>query len=125
MGRVEEHHPALLYVGHWYSNGNRDHSGGGAAMATDAGARVTIGFNGSGIAWNAYRDEWSGVARVYLDGDEMATVDNYRSPATSGVPYSTGGLAPGVHTLTIEVTGTRHPSAKGAWIWLDSFEITP
>jgi hypothetical protein len=124
-GRVEESHAALLYQGHWYSNLNPGHSGGSATMATDAGARVTIGFNGTGIAWHAYRDEWSGVARVYVDDVEKATVDNYRAPAARGVPYRIDGLAPGTHTLTIEVTGTHNESAKGSWIWLDAFDVTP
>jgi hypothetical protein len=123
-GRVEEDDPALLYTGHWYSNINRDHSGGRATMAMDAGTRVTIGFNGTGIAWNAYRDEWSGVARVYLDDEEKATVDTYLSPAGRGVPYSVSGLALGTHSLTIEVTGTRNESSKGSWVWLDSFDVT-
>ena len=124
-GRVEENHPALAYYGRWYSNQGSAHSGGAAAMATDAGARVQIAFNGTGIAWNAYQDEWSGVARVYLDDSEKATVDNYHSPTVRSVPYSVAGLPAGPHVLTIEVTGTRNSSAKGGWVWLDSFDVTP
>jgi hypothetical protein len=123
-GRIEEDDPALLYTGHWYPNINPAHSGGRAVMATDAGARVTIRFNGTGIAWNAYRDEWSGVARAYLDGEEKATIDTYLSPSGRGVPYSVNGLEFRTHTLTIEVTGTHNESAKASWIWLDSFDVT-
>ena len=124
-GRVEETHPALVYFGRWYSNANAAHSAGGAVMATDAGAGVMIGFSGTGIAWNSYRDEWSGVARVFVDDVEKATVDNYQSPTARGVPYSISGLPPGPHTLRIEVTGSHNLSAKGAWIWVDSFDVTP
>ena len=124
-GRVEENNPALVYFGRWHTNVNPAHSGGSAVMATDAGAGVSIRFNGTGIAWNGYRDEWSGLARVLLDGVEKAMVDNYRSPTTRGVPYSVSSLPPGPHTLTIEVTGTRNASAKGGWVWLDSFDVTP
>ena len=124
-GRVEENNPALVYFGRWYTNQNGAHSGGGAVMATDAGAGVSIGFIGTGIAWNGYRDEWSGLARVLIDGAEKATVDNYRSPVARGVPYNVSGLPAGPHTLTIEVMGTRNASAKGGWVWLDSFDITP
>jgi hypothetical protein len=124
-GRVEENHPALVYFGRWYSNRNPGHSDGGAVMATDPGAGVVIGFNGTGITWNSYRDEWAGVARVFLDDVEKATVDNYQSPSARGVPYSVSGLPAGPHTLRIEVTGTHNLSAKGAWIWLDSFDVSP
>ena len=124
-GRVEENNPALAYFGRWHTNVSPSHSGGRAGMAVDAGAGVSIRFVGTGIAWNGYRDEWSGLARVLIDGAERATVDNYRSPVARGVPYSVSNLPAGPHTLTIEVMGTRNSSAKGGWIWLDSFDITP
>jgi alpha-amylase len=123
-GRVEENDPALLYTGRWYSNAGPDHSGGGAVLATDAGARATVAFNGTGVSWVAFRDEWSGVARVYIDGELKGHVDNYLSPSRERVVvYSIDGLPSGTHTMTIEATGTRNESSKGSWIWLDSFDI--
>jgi hypothetical protein len=122
-GRVEENNPALVYSGRWYGNDNPAHSGGHASLATDAGARVSIPFNGTGISWLAYRDEWSGVARVYLDGQEKTTIDNYLSPSQARVAYSVNGLPSGGHTLTIEVTGIHDQSSKGSWIWLDAFDV--
>lgn len=50
-GRVEENHPALLFSGRWYSHLNAAHSGGGAVQAMDAGSRMSLSFNGTGIAW--------------------------------------------------------------------------
>jgi hypothetical protein len=124
-GRVEENNPALVYIGKWFSNSSPALSGGAAALATDTGSRVTINFNGTGVSWVAYRDEWSGIARVYLDGQEKTTIDNYLSPSQARVvPYTIGGLAPGIHSLTIEATGTRNASSKGSWIWLDAFDVT-
>jgi alpha-amylase len=125
-GRIEENNPALSFVGRWYSNVSAAHSGGNCALATDAGSRVTINFNGTGISWVAYKDEWSGIARVYLDGALKTTIDTYQSPSQARtVPYSVGGLAPGTHTLTIEATGTRNSSSKGSWVWVDGFDVTP
>lgn len=125
-GRVEENHPALVFTGRWYSNANPAHSGGSAVLATDAGSRATINFNGTGVSWMAYRDEWSGVARVYVDGELKTTIDAYLSPSqTRAVPYTIKGLPSGTHALTIEVTGTRNASSKGSWVWLDSFDVVP
>jgi hypothetical protein len=125
-GRVEENHPALLFTGRWYSNENPLLSGGRAVLATDAGSSVSIGFNGSGVSWISYRDEWSGVARVFVDGELKTTIDNFRSPSKAlAVPYTIAGLQPGAHTLTIEVTGSHNESSKGAWIWVDGFEVLP
>jgi hypothetical protein len=125
-GRIEENNPALLYTGRWYSNGSPVHSSGSAVLAMDAGSRVNVAFNGTGISWLAYRDEWSGVARVYVDGVEKTTVDNYQSPAAARVtPFILTGLSAGAHTFTIEATGTRSANAKGAWVWVDGFDVIP
>jgi hypothetical protein len=123
-GRIEQNNPALIYNGTWFLNTNPVQSGGSAVLAVDAGSRVTISFNGASIIWLAYRDEWSGMARVFLDGVLKTTVDTYLAPgqAQSAV-YSASGLGPGAHTLTIELTGTHNPNSGGSWIWVDAFEV--
>jgi alpha-amylase len=124
VGRIEDNNPALTYSGNWYLIANAALSGGSAALSVDAGSQVTIQFNGTGISWIAYRDEWSGVARVYLDGALQTTIDTYLSPwAANTTPYKTDGLPPGNHTLTIEATGTRNESSHGAWVWIDAFDV--
>lgn len=112
------------YSGRWFSNASPAHSGGAVALTMDAGARVTVSFEGTGIRWIGYRDEWSGVARIYVDGELRSTVDAYLAPShAQATIYALGDLPPGPHTLAIEATGTRNESAKGSWIWLDSFDI--
>ena len=123
-GRVEETNPALILTGRWYANNNPAHSGGTSALATDAGSRVTVNFTGTGISWIAYRDEWSGIGRVYLDGEMKTSIDTYLAPSQArAVLYNVGGLAPGTHTLVIEATGTRNASSKGSWVWVDAFDV--
>lgn len=122
-GRIEQNNPALVFTGSWFSHNSPAHSGGSAVLATDVGSRATIHFNGTGISWVAHRDEWSGIARVYLDGEPKAEIDNYLSPQLHTVVYNIGGLPFGKHTLTIEVTGIRAASSRGSWIWLDAFDV--
>jgi len=123
-GRVEDSDAALEFSGRWYSRASSAYSGGTAVLATDAGFRITLNFKGTGVSWIGYRDEWSGMARVYVDGAAKTTVDNYQSPSVArAVVYSIDGLSPGPHTVTIEVTGTRNSSAKGAWVWVDAFDV--
>jgi hypothetical protein len=63
---------------------------------------------------------------VYVDGEAKTTVDSYQSPPVARtVLYIIGGLSQGAHSLTIEVTGTRNSSAKGAWVWVDAFDVLP
>ena len=71
----------------------------------------------------AHKDEWSWIARVYLDGELRTEIDNYLTPQGHSVAYSIGGLSSGRHTLTIEVTGIHNASSRGSWIWIDAFEI--
>jgi hypothetical protein len=125
-GRVEQNNPAMTYTGHWFANNSGALSGGSAALAMDAGSRASVSFTGSGVSWITYEDQWSGVARVYVDGELKTTIDNFASPARAGVSaYSIGGLAPGTHTITIEATGSRNASAQGSWVWVDAFDVTP
>jgi hypothetical protein len=125
-GRIEQNNPAMTYTGRWYANNRAALSGGAAALATDAGSRATLNFTGSGVSWIAYQDQWSGVARVYVDGELKTTIDTFASPARTGVAaYSITGLAPGTHTIAIEATGTRNGSAQGSWVWVDAFDVVP
>jgi hypothetical protein len=123
-GRIEENNPALVYSGTWFSNASTVQSGGRAALSMDKGSKVTVSFDGTGISWIGYRDEWSGVANVYLDGVEKMQIDLYLSPARAQTTiYAITNLTPGAHTLTIEATGAQSESSKGAWTWVDAFDI--
>jgi hypothetical protein len=125
-GRIEQNNPAMTYLGHWYANNSSALSAGAAALATDAGSRASPSFTGSGVSWIPYQDQWSGVARVYVDGELKTTIDNYASPARTGISaYSIGGLGSGTHTITIEATGSRNSSAQGSWVWVDAFDVVP
>jgi hypothetical protein len=123
--RVEQDASSVAYTGYWSSHASAVHSGGSAKLTMEAGSRVTFTFNGTGASWIAYRDEWSGIAKVYVDGAFIKEVDTYVTPhAAQASMYSVSGLAPGSHTLTIEVTGRKNPSSGGAWIWVDAFTST-
>jgi hypothetical protein len=125
-GRVEDSSPSLEYSGRWYPKANPLFSGGSAVLAMDPGFRITLNFTGTGVFCIGYRDEWSGLANIYVDGVAKTTIDAYRTPAESrAVFYSITGLPPGPHSITVEVTGTRNASAKGAWIWIDAFDVVP
>ena len=135
-GVTEQNSPTLIYTGTWFSNTNTTpsggnsrlltHSGGSSALAMDANASVTISFNGTAIAWVGYRDEWSGLARVYLDGRFLQPVDTYKTPGTERqIIFGIEGLAPGTHSLTIQAAGAKRPESKGTWIWVDAFYVAP
>ena len=77
-------------------------------------ARAILTFTGTGISWIGYRDEWSGIARVFMDGVLVAEVDTYATPYESqAIIHTVSGLSDGTHTLVIEVTGNRNPASGG------------
>ena len=100
-------------------------SGGTAALAVDPNSSVTVTFNGTGITWIGYQDQWSGIANVYVDGSQQSpSVDTYAvfQIAQSSV-YSIGGLSSGAHTLMIVVTGKHDAASAGSWVWVDAFNV--
>ena len=125
VGRIEQNNPAIIYTGNWYLISNPVMSGGSAVLAMDPNSSATVTFNGTGIVWIGYQDQWSGLAQVYVDGAlKSPPVDTYTaSDLSQSHLYSITGLQPGSHTLRIVVTGTRDTVSAGSWIWVDGFNI--
>src|SRR5688572_7368214 len=124
-GMVQQTDIAVNYSGHWFQNAGGQYSGGSVNLAVDAGARVDVTFNGTGITWMGYRDEWSGFAQVFVDGAIQSTVDTYLTPSKTQTPtYGVTGLAPGTHVLSIVATGTHNQASGGSWVWVDGFEVS-
>ena len=122
--RIEQDSPAVSAAGPWSPNQQSAHSGGSAALAMDAGAMVTVTFSGTGVSWLGYRDEWSGIANVYLDGVFKGSVDTYTPGSEAQATlYSVASLANATHTLAIQATGTRNPASAGSWVWVDAFDV--
>ena len=124
-GHIEQNNPAVSYTGNWYLNTNPIMSGGTAALAMDPNSSATVAFNGTGITWIGYQDQWSGIANIYLDGKlQSPPLDTYAaSQRVQSSVYSISGLSLGAHTLMIVVTGTHNPASAGSWIWVDAFNV--
>jgi hypothetical protein len=122
--RVEQDGAGVTYTGTWFPNSGTFNSGGSATMSVDAGSTATIAFNGTGVTWIGYQDQWSGIAQVSVDGTLTATIDTYASAEKAQSPiYTATGLPSGPHTLTITVTGQKSASSSNAWVWVDAFDV--
>jgi hypothetical protein len=130
--RVQDTSAAITYTGGWVpGNTARPWSGGTAALANSGPAadgtptRATLGFNGTAVSWIGFKGPQTGIARVYLDGTLVATVDTYAATeALEAVLHTSNGLAGGPHTLAIESTGTRNPSSSDILVIVDAFDVT-
>jgi hypothetical protein len=116
----------VKYSGEWITNALAVHSGGTAVLSMDRNASVTLTFTGTAVKWIGYRDEWAGIAKVYLDGVlATSSLNTYLTPwkAQTAI-YSKTGLASKTHTLKIVPTGRKVSASGGAWIWVDGFDVT-
>jgi hypothetical protein len=123
--RYEWNNPAVHYTGTWYPKSYSWASGGSIVMAMDADSQAKFTFTGTGVKWIGYRDQWSGIAQVYLDGVLKATIDTYSATAqTQATVYTVSGLSNAAHSLTIVVTGQCDSSSSGDWVWVNAFDVT-
>jgi uncharacterized protein (TIGR03437 family) len=124
-GLAQQTNVSANYNGQWFTTKGAMYSGGSINSAVDAGAGVTFTFNGTGVSWLGYRDQWSGIAQVYIDGALQATVDTYLNPSQAQTTtWSVSGLLPGNHVLDIVGTGTADAASGGAWIWVNGFQVS-
>ena len=123
--RVEQNNSAVSYTGSWYANSGSFNSGGSAVLALDKGSRATFTFTGTDAKWIGYKDAWSGIANVYVDGALKTQIDTYSATDQAQVVlYTISGLSSGTHTLAIEVSGTKNPASQSYWIWADAFDYS-
>src|SRR4051812_30159676 len=120
---IEQDDPAITYSGNWWTNDGSQNSGGHAKLTNTRGSRASISFNGTGIQWIGVADAFAGLPTVHLDGAK--TIVNSHSPVShyQNVMYSATNLAPGVHTLSIEITHERAVGTDGSWVWIDGFNV--
>jgi hypothetical protein len=134
ISRLQETDPAVVFTGTgWLQGDTSDQwSGGTTAGSLTAGDQATLTFTGTGVRWLGQRGPQNGgIARVSIDGVFVTQVDTYGVPdpaqhSTSTVEaelFKATGLADGSHTLTIEVTGQKDPSAATAAITVDAFDV--
>jgi hypothetical protein len=121
--RLDDNDPSVQFSGDWAVNSNPNDTAGSAHLTLLNS--VTFTFSGTGARWVGLKDQWSGIANVYVDGVPKGSVDTY-SPTTTyqAVQYTITGLTPGTHTLKIQATGQRDGQAQSAWIWVDGFDFT-
>jgi hypothetical protein len=128
-GRFEESDAAVsLSASHWTpTNPSFAWSGGTAMQSTAVGARATFTFTGTSVRWIGARNEDSGIALVSVDGGPGKRVDLFARPNEIRTPIITlDGLAPGRHTLTIQVTGEKSEDAHSsspAVVVVDAFDV--
>jgi hypothetical protein len=123
--KAEEDNPGITYTGTWNTYTSPSCSGGAMKYSGQEGAKAEFSFTGTGIKWIVTKATMMGKAKVYLDGGYMGLVDLYSSSPAFQVVLQKPGLAPGNHTLRLEVSGQKNLRATGYYINIDAFEVIP
>ena len=128
IGRVPDSDGAIAYSAGWAGAGASSLWSGGNAKETRAvGEQASFTFTGTAVRWIGERGFNTGLARVSIDGQFVALVDT-RTPFQEEYQeavFRAVNLAPGTHTLTIEVVG-RNNEAAGSLVErvvIDAFDV--
>jgi hypothetical protein len=113
----------ISYTGTWTTVSTGSAYGGYVRRASAAEAAATFTFKGENVAWVATKRPSSGKARITLDGGTPVTIDLYASlPLVRQLVFSRS-VSPGLHTLTIEVLGTKRAASSGTVVEIDAFTL--
>ena len=120
----QENDPAVSVEGMWAIESYQGASGGSIRVAGVPGEKLNFAFTGRQVKLLA-ANYWScGSARIYIDGELMATVNMYSfDPVFQSIDVSVPGLKYGKHMLTIEVVGSGNPEATFNFVNVDAFEV--
>ncbi|PYR28976.1 MAG: hypothetical protein DMF98_01355 [Acidobacteria bacterium] len=124
--RHQDTDPAIAYGPNWIQD-NRDkaYSEGASAESHTVGAQATITFTGTGIRWIGARGPQCGMARIFLDGAFVEDFDTYfETEGPQHTDFFRSALAPGTHTLSIQVIG-KNTLSSDFWILIDAFDVIP
>jgi SpoIID/LytB domain protein len=121
--RIEQSDTNFSFGGPWTVSSNALFSGGSHKTVNSPGS-VIVAFTGTYLAWIGKTAPYYGKARVTLDGGTPTMVDLYSpTDAYKRNVYTTGFLASGPHTVTIEWTGTKNGASSNYQLGVDAFDI--
>jgi hypothetical protein len=99
---------------------------GTAHWSNTTGGTATYTFTGSGVTVWGVKDVDQGIAAFSVDGGPVTYADDYATTRTPQAPlWSSSGLAPGTHTVTISTTGTKNSSSSHITVAIDYATVTP
>lgn len=100
--------------GEWQSFGE-------SFAARKKGAAFEYDFEGEGIKWFGHFYDDAGQSRVLIDGKEVAIVDQYGPVRDQPFAWEYKGLAPGRHTIRLEVSGDKALASRDTWSNVSGF----
>jgi photosystem II stability/assembly factor-like uncharacterized protein len=121
--RYENHRDVVRYKGDWKRFRGEKFSATQLTYTNSANAAVSLRFFGTGVSVIGPTSKDHGKARVYIDGDFRAEVDQFSQTTISLMEiYSIKNLPRGPHEIRVE---TLNKTATAARVAIDAFDIAP
>ena len=124
LGLVIDQQGAAKLRRTWSKETGSDLAGGSSHGTRIRGASATYTFDGRSVRWIGTTDVDRGLARVYLDGRLVATVDTYSATRQTCQVLFAATVKPGRHTLRIVVLGANNNRSTGDRVDVDAFVVT-
>jgi hypothetical protein len=116
---VQDNSSALTYSGSWIIATHSAYMDGRVRSTDASGAKVSLSFTGTAIAWTGPVGPTRGTAGVYIDGTLAATVSTWSSSfSASRVLFTKTWSTAGTHRISIITSGTAGPTVA-----LDAFLV--
>jgi photosystem II stability/assembly factor-like uncharacterized protein len=124
--RYEDNREPIRYEGDWIVSRGDEFSASTVTHSEKAGSRARLTFVGKGVTWLGGSGKDQGIARVMIDGEHVADVDQFSEERrVMTAVYSIAGLSLGPHTVSVEVSGSRNPRSTGGRIEIDALDVFP
>ena len=122
-GVYENTDAGISYSGSWTTSASASDSKASSAQLAGTGF-AQLSFKETSFSWMARTGDHLGIANVWIDGKQVATVDLYTPKnAFKKVVYVSPTLSFGVHTVRIERSGNKNAASSGRTINLDKLYV--
>ncbi|SEQ36121.1 NosD domain-containing protein [Microlunatus flavus] len=123
-GVLENGSSALVLSGGWKTTKTTTASGGSFSTLSGKSGYAATTFKATGVSWVSRPGPHNGIAKVYLDGKLVKTVDLYRGKtAYKQTVWSVKGLKDTTHSLKIVRTGKKNSASGGANLVVDALRV--
>lgn len=112
-GAYQENNSSLMYSGNWATATSNNYEENYIKVAKTQGASVDFSFKGTSFEWYGIKGHIRGFANVYIDGNQVATIDCYnRFIQYNQLLYKSVQLSDTIHTVKIVASGLKNPSSS-------------
>ena len=123
-GTYDDRDPQIDYTGAWLHDRQfQQASEGSITYSNVPGDSAKLFFSGTSIEYVYTKALNRGTAEVWIDRQKRASIDQYSESVQWQQKTVFSGLAPGPHTIEVQVGKDRNPHSAGRFVDLDAFVV--